>query len=256
MAQPPSRISHALLEPAHLALLVVALLALVFSHFSTFLLVGVVALELFYLLVFAQTPAYGRRIALKEAGQAVEARQQELAARAAQLNRDDRRRYSAVERLHQEVTGLIEGGASREGQPLPISRAQVDDLKAAALEFSLAHRSFREQLAKADPEKLRAELVQLQSQPAGSSEVEQARKQTREILQQRIERLGAMQEQMGTLDARLQVIEQSLRLLKEQLSTMNAPAQLAQPVNVGELVRDVEATRRTLAEMGALELRS
>jgi len=47
-------------------------------------------------------------------------------------------------------------------------------------------------------------------------------------------------------------MEHTFQLFKEQLSTLNAPVQL--PADVGEMVREVEATRQTLQEMRSLEL--
>jgi hypothetical protein len=256
MAQPPSTLGHALLEPAHIGGLVAALLALIYFHFALPLVGIVVALELFYLLVFARTPAYARRVQLKQAGNALQNRQLELASRAATLTRDDRRRYQAIDKLHQEVLGLLDSAASRSGDVMPLDRGQLEQLKVAALDFSLAHQSFRDQLTKSPPDRLREELAELQRQPIPAGEAGEARRQTREILEQRIAHLSQMQAQMETLEARLQVIEQSFRLFKEQLSTMHTPAQLAAAVNVGDVIRDVEATRRTLQEMGQLELRA
>lgn len=252
MSNNPSRYRYALTEPAHLVGLAVALLALIFVDYRLAVLAIAAAAELFYLLVFARSSAYARRVRMKEIGAASEQQEADLATRAAELRRDERKRYREIEKLHQEVVALVEQTSIDPNNPHVINRKELDQLKAASLDFCLALQTFRGNLKKSPPEALRQELVQLESQTGGETSAQEARRQTAELLTKRIAHLSNLEEQMGALNDQLQVIEQTFKLMREQLSTLGAPGELR--TDVGALVREVEATRETVRELSVFQV--
>lgn len=242
MAQQPSLLRHAFLEPLHLIVLVV-MVVLLAVFFSSPLLIGLLLLELAYLFGFARTPAYARRVNVQH-GQALLANQEEdVALRAAGLRMEDRRRYQAIQKLYGEVLKRLEETGT--GSGLSLDQKRLMELRDAALEFSLAHQRFREHLTKTD-------LSQLEAQLAASNGTSEAERTTRGLLQQRVEGLRQMKAEQTHLDEQLTVIEQTFQLMKEQLSTLNM-GNVRLPADVTQLTQDIEATRRTLAEMNMLE---
>lgn len=245
MAQQPSLLRHAILEPLHLiALVVMVVFITVFLSFPPLIeWGGLLLLELAYLFGFARTPAYARRVNVQH-GQALLANQEEdIAQRAAGLRMEDRRRYQAIQKLYGEVLKRLEETGS--GTGLSLDQKRLMELRDAALEFSLAHQRFREHLTKTD-------LSQLEAQLAASNGTSEAERTTRGLLQQRVEGLRQMKAEQTHLDEQLTVIEQTFQLMKEQLSTLNM-GNVRLPADVTQLTQDIEATRRTLAEMNMLE---
>lgn len=251
---PPSLTQHAFLEPLHLGALVLAvLLSLVLPLPPLFEFGGLIVAELAYLFGFARTPAYARRVNLKLGQRLLEDREQAIEQRATALRMDDRRRFSAIQKSYQALIQKLDEPALANALPPGLDRDRLLALREAALEFSLTSQKFREHLSKADLNQLAKTL----QQPVGSSEAERT---SRDLQKQRYDGLIRMQTQLKSLDAQLEVIEQTFALLKEQLSTLSVGAAMAGTdagstltANVNSLTRDVEATRRTLAELGAME---
>lgn len=249
----PSLTQSALMEPLHWVMLVVWLLSALFVlGLPLAVTAGVtVVLELAYLFGFARTPAYARRVNLKWGQEQLALRNQAIEQRAASLRMDDRRRFNAIQKAFQGLMQKLDDPNLSKLLPSSIERTRLEALREAALDFCLASQGFREHLNKTDLQQLEASI----RQSAGATEAERT---TRDLQQQRLDGLRRMQAQLTELDGQLTVIEQTFALLKEQISALSASTATTDLNSrlgdrVTHLSQDVEATRRTLAEMRSLE---
>ena len=253
MSTRPSPYRYALTEPAHLGAFAVLFVVLLIVGVPFLPIVGILALvEALYLLGFARSSAYARRVQLKEVAAKARRREAALEQRASSLRRDERRRFREIDKLHDEVVVALDKAAENPDTPHELRREDLDRLKEAALDFCVAMQTFRENLKKAPLDELRQELVDLDMASGGDARALEARKQTRELLTKRIAHLSSLEEQLTSLDGQVEVIEQTFRLMKEQVGTLGAPGELR--TDVGALVREVEATRETVRELGAYQV--
>lgn len=247
MANQPSVMRQALLDPLHLGFLaffIVFLLVMPFPFWLELLTLAVV--EVIFLFGVARSPAYARRLRLKAGQAALESKEQAIEQRALELRRDDRRRFNELTRVYQDVRKRLEDASAQANLPIGMDVERLQELREAALEFCLTSQRFREHLGKTDPQTLKAELQ-------GPAPSDPTALTAWGLKQQRLEILLQMQTQQATLEHQLGVIEQTFQLLKEQLSSLSAQALAPLGQQVGQLSTDVEATRRTLREMAVFE---
>ncbi len=252
MPDSPSPYRYAFTEPLHLVWLVVWLVAAIVADQHSIALGAGAAVEALYLGMFARSSAYRRRVRLKAVEEAEARRRKDRATRAATLRKGERKRYRRVQKLHQEVVGLLKTFGDRAEVPLEVDRETLDDILEGALDFCLALQTIRETLDKSPVASLKKQLSRWDGGgDPGSGD--QARAQARDLLAQRIERLEELASQADLLRAQLDTIEQTLHLVKEQLPTMDVKTRL--DVDVRALVSSVETTRRTVRELGAAQAR-
>lgn len=246
MSQSPSLVRAAFMEPLHLVALVVGLLAsfLVLS-FNPLLELGILAvLEALYLIMVPRMPAYARKASLDAAVEQRAVQDALMEEKATTLRKEDRRRYASLNKLYYEVRELLTEAGATTGIGFSDELSRVTELRDAALEFSLASQRFRDHLAKNAPAELELELRQ--------PPLNDAERTKQELIRQRLMGLQQMEGELRHLESQLGVIEQTFRLLKEQTASLKTGSYKL-PEHVLSLSTEIEATRRTVRELAALE---
>jgi len=241
MASPLPLARYAFLEPLNLVGLILGFLLLLFLGAPPLAWLALLVVELLWVGVGARTKVYRRRARLKHAEVETASRTETLALRAAQLRRDDRRRFQAIQKEIDALAALIE---RKPGLAGGLDRDRLNDLLEGALELSLSRQAMREKLDSGELERLQAE-----SEPSDPA--------LQDMRRRRIAGLESMKVRALEVENQLDLIEQNIHLLHDQLSTLSEGTDASSDAltNVGDLMRDVEATRRTIREMQALDAR-
>lgn len=246
MSKAPSLVRAAFFEPLHLVALVVGLLlSVLVLNLPMWAELGALAvLEGLYLSLVPRMPAYARKASLAAAVEQRAVQDALMEEKATALRKDDRRRYNSLNKLYQEVRTLLEEAGSSSGIGFGEELSRIGELRDAALEFSLASQRFRDHLAKNAPAELELELRQ--------PPLNDAERTRQELIRQRLTGLQQMEHELRHLESQLGVIEQTLRLLKEQTASLKTGSYKL-PESVTSLSTEIEATRRTVRELAALE---
>jgi DNA repair exonuclease SbcCD ATPase subunit len=142
---------------------------------------------------------------------------------------------------------------------------KVEALGASFTELVLSSRRYRSYLASVDLDGLERELREQERRlaagkdgerpsPAGRAggpdEFADLARKNLAILQKRREKLGEMKDHVSRAEAQMDLVENTFRLLADQILTMRSPAELSGQLD--DLIDGVEAVRSTAREAEAL----
>ena len=228
----PSSLSLALRHPLNALLLGVVGLSAFFTGSFWPLLVGAVA-EGAWLVMgpnLDETQRQRRWLAREANERATLLDEQVLLRR---ISEADRRRFLELDVVRKEIHGLVEGHDSLTLDMMSQELHKVDRLLTAYLRVAGAANAQASALSDTDVVALEAERVALPSDD----------KQGREVIGARLAQAAALETSVEEARAELGRVEQSLRLIRDQIATMRRPEELAEKLD--DLVQTVEVVAAT-----------
>jgi hypothetical protein len=252
-ASTPSALGLALGHPLNLLLLGAAGVSAVLTGSWLPLAVGAGA-ELLWL-------AVGRRLGRGAAYFEYVQRQHQLAersrgtqARLSQLSEADRRRYLELDRLAQDIQGLVAEAGEVEREMLAPELEKVRRLVEAFLELAARAARYEAFVGESDVDALEAEARRQEALVARAQGDDKALAVSNlEVLQARLQRGLEVRGLLKSARGQLNLVENTLRLLRDQVASMDDPGHIAGQLD--ELVQSVEAIEASAKETRALEAR-
>jgi hypothetical protein len=198
-----------------------------------------------------------------------EAAAKERARKLAGLPDEDKVRVVELERLRDQIRLLAHDNRALTTELLRDELTKVEALGASFTELLLSARRYRNYLASVDLGGLEAELREQErrlsaskeggggrpgqkagEKPSGADELDGLARKNLAILQKRREKLTEMKEYVSRAEAQMQLVENTFRLLADQILTMRSPAELSGQLD--DLIDGVEAVRSTAREAEGL----
>jgi len=195
-----------------------------------------------------------------------EAAAAERAKKLAGLPDEDKVRVVELERLRDQIRVLAHDNRALTTELLRDELTKVEALGASFTELLLSSRRYRNYLASVDLGGLEAELREQERRlaakgdggkgggkpgaTAGTDELDGLARKNLAILQKRREKLSEMKEYVTRAEAQMQLVENTFRLLADQILTMRSPAELSGQLD--DLIDGVEAVRSTEREAEGL----
>jgi hypothetical protein len=248
----PPYLRYAVHNPYNYALLAGVAAAALFTQ-NLWLAIAGAGAELLWM-VFAPDSRLLRKLWFDPMHQAALAAREEAERRQllGALPDEDRARVAALDGKRQEILRLC---AENRAVPMDLLRDELGKLAAldrSFVEMAISSRRYEQYLSSVDLGQLEAELRR-HEQTAKSSPDEDQRALARKnlaVLQKRREKLGEIREFVARTRGQMQLIENTFRLLADQIVTMRSPRELGGQLD--ELLDGVEAVRATARETEAL----
>lgn len=247
----PSRFSAAVTHPLNLLLLAGAGVSAFLT--GTWIPLAVAgATELLWLTVGASLPGPRRYHAALLADAASEARAVDVQTQLSKVSEDDRRRYLEVDRLRKDVRRLAEGNPSLSMSMMQGELSKVDHLADAFVRMAAEAARYDAFLEGTDLDALEGD-VRRQRAIVEKTQDDEARRTAADnlaLMEARMERVAEMRRRVRNTRGQLQLITNTMALIRDQVATMDSPEEIAGRLD--ELVDSVEAIEASAKETEAL----
>lgn len=204
--------------------------------------------ELGWLGLAKTLPSQRRYFDALGAGEAAQDRQQQEQAVLRTLTEEDRRRFLELDRLRADIGKLVKENPSLSSEMLKEEVPKIDHLIHGFLQTGSMAARAEDFLKSADLDGLEEE-VRRQEKIVEKTLDEEARSvaaQNLELMQRRLEKVAEMRRQVRDARGQLNLIENTVRLLRDQIVTMQSPEELRGRLD--DLVRTVDAIESTARE--------
>jgi hypothetical protein len=182
---------------------------------------------------------------------------EDRARKLADLPDEDKVRVGELTRLRDQILHLAGENRALTAELLQDELRKVEALSASFTELVLSSRRYRSYLDSVDLDGLERELSEqerrLAGKPAGAkggAELDDLARKNLAILQKRKAKLSEMHDYVSRAEAQMELVENTFRLLGDQILTMRSPAELSGQLD--DLIDGVEAVRSTAREAEAL----
>lgn len=176
-------------------------------------------------------------------------------ARLSQVNEADRRRYLELDRLAQDIQGLVDDAGEVERDMLAPELEKVRRLVEAFLELAARATRYEAFVGETDLDALEAEVRRqgvLVERSQGDDKALAA--SNLEVMEARLQRALEVRGLLKSARGQLNLVENTLRLLRDQVASMDDPGHIAGQLD--DLVRSVEAIEASAKETRELEARA
>ena len=168
------------------------------------------------------------------------------------LSEEDRRRFLELDRLRKDVGDLVRQNPSLTAEMLGAELPKLDHLVNAFLRMASDAARFEEYAASSNLDALEEDvrrqekIVEKTSDPAAKG----VAAQNLELMQKRLEKAAEMRRKVREMRGQLTLVENTIRLLRDQIATMQSPEELTHRLD--DLVRSVDAIETTKRETEAI----
>jgi hypothetical protein len=168
------------------------------------------------------------------------------------VGEEDRRRYLELDRLRQDVKRLVRQNPSLAAELLEDELPKLDDLVNAFLRIASDAARFEEYAASSDLDALEAEVRRQEKivEKTGDAQAKAVAAQNLELMQKRLEKAAEMRRKVREMRGQLSLVENTIRLLRDQIATMQSPDELNHRLE--DLARSVDAVETTKRETEAI----
>lgn len=124
-----------------------------------------------------------------------------------------------------------------------VSLSRLDNMIYTYFQMLLTHQNYSRYLSSVDRDRIVRQIAALEREiEARNDRVAQLKKKNREILQQRLERIDKARENIEVVEAELEVMLNTVQLLKDQTVSISDPQGISQQIDaVLENMKDAEA---------------
>jgi DNA repair exonuclease SbcCD ATPase subunit len=239
--------------PNYLALIGGGVLTYVgFATFGWAPLAAVLGLEALWLAIGARTGSFRRYFDFIHK---VDRRRLEDGSRQkhlANLSDEDRRRYLELEQIKKSITDQVEQNPSLHMAMVKDELEKLGKLADAFLQIASNASRYESFVREQDLDDIESE-VRVQEQLLERTTDEEARKLARrnlDVLRRRLEKAAELRQSIRTSRGQLNLIENTLRLLRDQIVTMSSPGELSGQIE--ELTFAMDAIEASGSETEAL----
>lgn len=206
------------------------------------------ASELAWLGLARTLPSQRRYFEALGAGSAAADRQREEQEVLRTLTEEDRRRFLELDRTRADIRRLVADNPSLTGEMLEQEVPKIDHLVLGFLRVASMAARYEDFVKSADLDALEEE-VRRQEKIVEKTKDEDARAvaaQNLDLMQRRMEKVAEMGRQVRDARGQLNLIENTVRLLRDQIVTMQSPEELRGRLD--DLVRTVDAIETSARE--------
>lgn len=256
----PRYLRAALAHPVSSIILVLAAgAAFVVSPWWLPVAAGLVA-EGAWLAVARSSPGFRRRV---EDAHRAEQRKLEVAEQQKlvhTLSEEDRRRFLELDQLRKEIHKLCASNPNVSLELMAGELGKLDRLVGSYLHIASAAARYEAYVAGSDLNALEEELRRQEAvvEKASDAESRALARKNLELIQRRAEKAAQLRKQLKGARGQLHLVENTVRLLRDQVVTMESPHELARELDeLASSVEAIEATgRETEALLGGAERRA
>lgn len=251
-ARSPSPFGLALSHPLNVLLLGVAGVSAVLTGSWLPLAVGAGA-ELLWLGVGRRFGAQQDFVEHRQRAARLAASTRDQQAQLSQLNAEDRARFLALDAVRIDIRRLVKDSEQLEQDMLEPELAKVDGLVGSFLDLAARCAVYESFVAGQDLNDLEAEVRRQETivERTQDSEDKLLAAQNLELMQARLQRGAEVRRLLKRARGQLNLVENTLRLMRDQIATLQSPAALSEQLDA--LVRSVEAIEASAKETRALE---
>ena len=166
-------------------------------------------------------------------------------------------KYKKLEKLHSEIIDRYNQTNKKTAELLKPELTKVTYLLDSYLNFLETYVRYRNYLDKvnartiqADIDRLSKEVFDMGFKDPQNNEIKKIKQKNVDILTKRKERINKMENTLGTINAQLEIIEDTLNLINDQVVALDSPQSLG--VELDDLVSGVENTENSIAETNKL----
>jgi vacuolar-type H+-ATPase subunit I/STV1 len=247
----PSRFSTALTHPLNVMMLAGAgVTAFLTGTWIPLAVAG--ATELLWLTVGAALPGPRRYHAALLADTASEARAVDTQTQLSKVSEDDRRRYLEVDRMRKDVHRLTGENPSLSMSMMQGELSKVDHLVESFVRIASEAARLDAFLDGTDLDALEAEVRRQRAVVEKTSD-DEARRTAADnlaLMEARLERVAEMRRRVRHARGQLQLVENTMALIRDQVATMDSPEEISGRLD--ELVDSVDAIEASAKETEAL----
>jgi len=181
------------------------------------------------------------------------AKQAELDAKFKLLPEGDAMRCLALREKQEQINKLAEENPAFTVDLLSGELQKLDDLVRAFVELSVTCARYNQYLQSVDVDEIERDLrryQQIMEKSAGDAEKRTLAQKNMTVLLKRKDKYGEIRGYLSTARGQLELIENTFRLLADQIVTMRSPTELSGQLD--ELMDGVEAVRQTTRETDRL----
>jgi hypothetical protein len=168
------------------------------------------------------------------------------------LPEEDQARVMRLEQKRLDILRLAGENTSLSGEMLGRELTKLDQINASFVDLVCAARRYRDYFASVDFNQLEAQLERSHRTVEQTSD-EQRRELAQKnlaVLEKRKEKLGEMRGFISRAAAQMDLIENTFKLLADQIVTMRSPSEMGSQLD--ELMDGVEAVQSTARETAAM----
>ncbi|MEQ9501984.1 MAG: hypothetical protein RIT81_34245 [Deltaproteobacteria bacterium] len=247
----PSRLSTALTHPLNVMMLAGAgVTAFLTGTWIPLAVAG--ATELLWLTVGAALPGPRRYHAALIADAASEARAVDTQTQLSKVSEDDRRRYLEVDRMRKDVHRLTGENPSLSMSMMQGELSKVDHLVESFVRIASEAARLDAFLDGTDLDALEAEVRRQRAVVEKTSD-DDARRTAADnlaLMEARLERVAEMRRRVRHARGQLQLVENTMALIRDQVATMDSPEEISGRLD--DLVDSVDAIEASAKETEAL----
>jgi len=168
------------------------------------------------------------------------------------LGEEDRRRFLELDRLRKDVARLVKQNPSLAAELLSDELPKLDRLVESFLRIAADAASFEEYSRSSDLNALEEEarrqekIVEKTVDPAAKS----VAAENLSLMQKRLEKAAELKRKVREMRGQLSLVENTIRLLRDQIATMQSPDELTHRLD--DLVRSVDAIETSKRETEAI----
>lgn len=157
-------------------------------------------------------------------------------------------RFDQMAALAGRIRATIAGAGETERALFERTESNLDTALARFASMLAARDSYRRVLEAGGEDELAARLVSLDAELAGADEeLRRVKQRQRDIIEKRIEKLRIARKNQELLGAHIEALEDLMRLLLEQATTMADPAGVT--AQIDELLADADTAQRALDDI-------
>lgn len=181
-----------------------------------------------------------------------EAEFKELQAQVASLPMDDQQRIGRLEQKRADILRLATDNQSLSGDLLGTELTKLTEIVKSFVDLCVTARKYREYLQTVDLNQLEGSIRKNESiiEETDDDERRELAQKNLSVLQKRKEKLGEIRQFIFKANAQMDLIENTIRLLADQIVTMRSVQEMGGQLN--ELMDGVEAVQSTARETAAM----
>jgi hypothetical protein len=168
------------------------------------------------------------------------------------LSEEDRRRFLELDRLRKEIADSVRHHPSVTAEMLGAELPKLDRLVDAFLRMAADAARFESYAAASNLDALEEDVRRQEKivEKTIDAAAKAVAAQNLDLMQKRLERAAEMRRKVREMRGQLNLVENTIRLLRDQIATMQSPEELTHRLD--DLVRSVDAIEATKRETEAI----
>ena len=168
------------------------------------------------------------------------------------LTQEDRQRFLELDRLRQDIAGLVDGESNFSAEMIAEELPKLEQLVQGFLRVASTAARFQDFVAGTDLNDLEEQLRRQEAvvEKTTDQEAKTLARQNLELIERRLERAAEVRRQVSQARSQLNLIDNTVRLLRDQIATMQSPEELSHRLD--DLVRTVDSIEATAKETQAI----